>query len=114
MKVVYPYPPPVLSPNARAHWSKIASAKKAVRKDAQYLTVVNKVKVDETKPLTLHIVFRPSTAARYDIDNALARCKALIDGIADAINMDDSKFKFQIERGDPFKGGAVEVTFKQD
>ena len=74
-KVVYPYPPTVLSPNSRAHWSKVAKEKKIARHDAHYLTKIGGVKIDVSKKVTLSIVFRPSTKCRYDIDNALARCK---------------------------------------
>lgn len=113
MKVIYPFPPNVLSPNARAHWSEIARHKKQVRHDGKYLTIVNKVSVTPDQPVILSIVFRPSTKCKYDIDNAFARCKALIDGIADALNVDDSQFLYQLSRGEPMKGGAVEITFSQ-
>jgi crossover junction endodeoxyribonuclease RusA len=113
MKVIYPFPPNVLSPNARAHWSEIAKRKKQVRSDANYMTRVNQVKVSKDKPVMLSIVFRPATKARYDLDNAFARCKALIDGIADAIGIDDTHFTYQLARGEPLKGGAVEITFSQ-
>lgn len=113
MKVIYPFPPNVLSPNARAHWSEIARKKKQVRQDANYMTRINQVKVSKDKPVMLAIVFRPATNCRYDIDNAFARCKALIDGIADAIGIDDTHFIYQLARGEPLKGGAVEITFSQ-
>lgn len=112
-KVVYPYPPTVLSPNSREHWSKVAKEKKIARHDAHYLTKISGVKIDASKKVTLSIVFRPSTKCRYDIDNALARCKAMIDGIADALGVDDHNFEYRLARGEPFKGGAVEVTFIQ-
>jgi crossover junction endodeoxyribonuclease RusA len=113
MKVIYPYPPNALSPNARAHWSEIAKHKKQVRADANYMTRINQVRVDPEKPVMLAITFRPSTKAAYDIDNAFARCKALIDGIADALKVDDRHFTYQLARGEPMKGGAVEITFSQ-
>lgn len=115
MKVTYPYPPAILSPNSRSHWSKVAPAKKKVRHDAHYLTKIGKVSVVTDKPVTLSIVFRPThQCRRYDVDNAFARCKALIDGIADALGMDDSKFAYRLARGEPMTGGAVEITFIQE
>lgn len=105
--IKYPWPPKELSPNSRVHWSKKSEAAKKVKRDAYYLTREANPSVSEAP--TLSIVFNPPTSHKNDIDNCLSRCKALIDGIAMAINIDDSKFKYTIQMGEKVKGGCVAV-----
>jgi crossover junction endodeoxyribonuclease RusA len=105
--IKYPWPPKELSPNSRVHWSKKSEAAKKVKRDAYYLTREANPLVSELP--TLSIVFHPPTAAKNDIDNCLARCKSLIDGISIALGIDDSKFKYTIQMGEKVDGGCVAV-----
>jgi hypothetical protein len=41
------------------------------------------------------------------MDNMLASTKAAIDGIADALGVDDQHFSLRLERGEPTKNGEV-------
>jgi len=103
-----PWPPAILSPNAREHWAKVARAKKAYRRDCSMLAIAAGARVRKWESrLHLRITFMPPTRRRYDLDNALARIKAGLDGIADAIGVDDSGWSIAISKGEP--GGFVRV-----
>jgi crossover junction endodeoxyribonuclease RusA len=104
-----PWPSPVLSPNAREHWAVVSRAKANYRNTARILTLQAKVKV--SGPVTLKFGFAAPTARRFDLDNAIARQKSAIDGIADALKVDDSGFQFAACKlpKDPDGRGYVEV-----
>lgn len=111
MKVVtLPWPTPCLSPNARGHWSKKASAAAKARRDAAILCQMNGVRALPWGGMNVALEFRAPTRRAYDLDNALSSCKSLLDGIADASGIDDSRWAYSIKRGEPVKGGAVVVT----
>jgi crossover junction endodeoxyribonuclease RusA len=57
----------------------------------------------------LHITFHPPTKRRYDLDGLLTRCKPLLDGFADAIEVNDYRFAMTIRRADPVAGGQVVI-----
>ena len=50
---------------------------------------------------------------RWDKDNAKQISKPIMDGIADALGVNDKNFDFDQRVGAPVKGGAVVVTFKE-
>lgn len=91
-----PWPPRELSPNVRTHWAKLAKAKKAYRTTCRWLAVeqavVHKLQATDSAGgrLRLHLLFVPPTRARRDVDNLVASMKAGLDGLADALGMDDS------------------------
>lgn len=108
MIVDIPWPPAILSPNARGHWAKLAKAKRVYRRDCTMLAIAAGARMRKWPDnLALRITFRPPTHRRYDLDNALARIKAGLDGIADAIGVDDSGWSIAIAKGEP--GGFVRV-----
>jgi len=56
------------------------------------------------------LTFSPPDKRRYDDDNLIARCKAYLDGIADALGVDDSRFRLgKPVRAESIKGGNVRV-----
>ena len=59
------------------------------------------------------LTFHAPTQRAYDLDNALARCKAGLDGLADVLGVDDSRWQYTIARGAPVKGGAVRVVIER-
>ena len=110
LEVVLPWPPPDLSPNARLHWSKAAKVKRRYRKTcwgetALALSRARKANVRmwcaPDQRLRVELQFFPPNRRSRDIDNLVASMKAGIDGIADALGIDDSNF----ELGEP-KFGA--------
>lgn len=62
----------------------------------------------------LSIRFCPPDRRRRDLDNMFASFKHGIDAVAEAIGIDDYGFAFTIVRGEPVKGGRVEVTITPD
>lgn len=59
----------------------------------------------------LAIEFLPPDRRRRDADNLLASCKGLLDGIADALAIDDSKFSITFAlNSEPIKFGGVRIT----
>lgn len=110
---VLPWPPKKLSPNgSRQHWGTIALARKRFRK-ACWGTALQQQPRIATVPdgkLLLEIDFAEPAEheALTDVDNALAMCKPGIDGVCDALGIDDSRFeRITISRAAPVKGGAV-------
>lgn len=113
MKIKLPWPHRNLSPNARTHWAALALAKKRARHTAFWLTQEAMAAPMESQALHIAVTFNPPTAARRDLDNMLAACKAYFDGISDALGVDDSKWSLSITRGEPVKGGQVVVEVAQ-
>lgn len=98
MIVTLSYPDKVLNPNARAHWAAIARAKKAARENASWATISAAGSKANLAPYAAHerlavaVKFYPADNRRRDMDNALASLKAALDGISDALGLDDSRF----------------------
>jgi crossover junction endodeoxyribonuclease RusA len=110
LKIVLPWPPSVLSPNAREHWRKIAQAKRNFRSDCFFLCVAAGIKKGAiTAPVNLQFHFVPLNRRMYDLDNLMASYKAGIDGIADALGIDDRHFSYLPPTLDDEFGGRVEV-----
>jgi crossover junction endodeoxyribonuclease RusA len=111
-RVELPWPPRILSPNGRGHWSPKAKATRQARTDASIVTMSalwSHTKPDVTGDIPMTWTFHPPRKGRFDRDNAIARCKALQDGIADALGVDDSRFVPTYRMGEPIKGGKVIV-----
>ena len=114
MEITLPWPPKDLSPNARVHWTKKSKAAKAYRNECAWT-----VKASGSLPafgfvgaIFLEIEFyQPDKRAR-DLDNMLASIKSGIDGIADALGVNDSRFVYQIRRAETI-GGMVKVAISE-
>jgi len=107
------WPPRVLHPNARPHWSVKAKAAKSYRQAAGWATKASGDRVEGDGAVDLHITFYPPNKRNHDLDGCLSAMKAGIDGIADALGVDDSRFTLRIERGQVVKGGAVIVIVEE-
>ena len=61
--------------------------------------------------LEITIVFCPPDNRRRDLDGCLAQMKRGLDAFAEAIGVDDGRWRsMTLERGLPMRGGAVFVT----
>ena len=109
--MVLPWPPSALSPNSRCHWRAKARITSLYRADCYMIALISGLKVQEGDRLCLR--FCPPDKRRRDIDNMLASCKGLIDAVAQASGIDDSTFRFGVERGQPVAGGRVEITIER-
>lgn len=113
--VELPWPVKQLWPNPPAHWrSKIGPTKKA-REDAAMALVAagGKGAGKEWKRASLSFVFHPKTTRTPDRTNCAASMKAVEDGIADALFMNDKDFVCRYEIGEPVKGGLVVVIIEE-
>lgn len=108
MLITLPWPPTALSPNARGHWVATAKAKKAYRAACAWQAVAQGVTKLDAQSLHLTLTFYPPTRRTYDLDNALARMKSGLDGLADVLKVDDSKWSLTIKKSEQV-GGYVQV-----
>ncbi|WP_205690329.1 endonuclease [Comamonas serinivorans] len=106
-----PWPPKELSPNARSHWAVLARAKKAYRAACATQARAQGVRRQEAARLHLSLVFYPPSRRAFDLDNALARMKSGLDGLADVLGVDDRHWSLSIAGADQVGGYVkVEVT----
>lgn len=110
--VVFPWPPKELSPNARLHWSALARAKKAYRRACWALALEAGLPLQfnpQPPGVNVHLVFCPPDRRARDEDNLVACMKAGLDGLADALKINDRAFKVTFEVS-PEIGGMVRVS----
>jgi crossover junction endodeoxyribonuclease RusA len=111
--VELPWPPKELSPNARHHWATAAKAKKGYRSRCKTLgegQALASVKNSSDRVL-VHLTFFPPDKRSRDWDNMIASMKSGLDGLADAMGVDDSRWRLSFDVSDvPEKGGLVLVT----
>lgn len=115
MTFTLPWPPSSLSPNARhGHWGTAARAKKAYRTACAWTArQQGATRLDAPSlAVTLRFVL-PDRRAR-DIDNLVASMKSGLDGLADVLGVDDSRWRWpeppQIVTGQI--GGFVRVEVR--
>lgn len=105
-----PWPPRELSPNARIHHMAKAKAAKAYREQAYWLTKAAGLVIPAEGGISLRFDFHPPDGRRRDLDNMLSSAKAAIDGIADALEVNDQRFGYSLSREAPVKGGRIVVS----
>lgn len=109
--ITLPWPDKRLSQNARVHWAVRAKATKAARTAAGWATKAAKVKIDGEGAIYLHVYFYPPDNRRRDGTNMLGSLKAALDGIADALGVDDVQFRVSYEVCRPHnKAGEVRIV----
>ena len=93
MKIInLPWPPKELNPNSTLHWAKKAKYKKMYREMCWVLTLESKIKVDTLGKIPITITFYPPDKRHRDADNMVASIKAGLDGVADALKINDRQF----------------------
>lgn len=106
--VILPWPMKDLSPNARVHWAQLAKTKKTYRHACWALAAKAGMSLPrDAKPLVA-LTFVPPDRRPRDRDNLLASLKSGLDGLADAMGCDDSRWKLSIEVSEQI-GGFVRV-----
>ena len=112
--VTLSWPAHALSPNARCHWAVKSKAVKAYRREAWIEGL--RAKWDKLDPavglIGLRVVFQPPSNRRYDMDNCVASIKSLLDGLADALGVDDARFQLSAAMGPKAPRGAVVVSLE--
>ena len=111
MRIELAWPDQILSPNSRAHFMPLSRAKKTAKEAANWSTRSVKPldwKHDGSR-LPVKIIAHPPINRNRDADNAIASCKSLLDGVAEALGVNDSLFDLSFEWGDVVSRGKVIV-----
>lgn len=97
MRVDLPWPDRDLHPNARAHWSVRAKAARQAREFAAWAAKAAGVRgwVRDGE-ISVCVAFYPPDRRKRDLDGCLASIKSHLDGIADALGVDDSRFALSL------------------
>ena len=115
IRYVLPWPDAALSPNSRCHWAVKAKKKAALRAEAAAAIKAQGVKRMPGGSLTLELEFVRPTRRKYDRDNLVARLKSAIDGMCDALRINDNCFTTLVSRVDEkLVGGFVRVLIYGD
>ena len=120
IEIVLGWPPTDLSPNARKHWAVVAKAKRQYRKDCfsvskEQLKKYKNITDNIHEKLVLEMTFIPPDRRSYDRDNLVARMKSGIDGLADALRINDKRFNTVISTMDSdYLGGFVRIRILQE
>ena len=116
MIVVFPWPPRELSPNSRPHYMARARATRTYRTACYWEAFAAGIKPNEEiyaeAPIGIHLEFVPPTRRTYDVGNCVAWVKAGLDGLADAMGIDDKWFRLSQNVCDKRIGGMVIVTIQ--
>lgn len=91
-------PSTILSPNSRVHWATRMREVARFRETARVATLAT-TSVAERERIAaatsigyrLRVSWEPGRRGVRDEDNLLASCKAALDGVADALGIDDAK-----------------------
>jgi len=112
--IVLPWPDKALSPNSRVHWAQKAKAVKNARGFGRLAAMGAKYNAQtfagyEGK-LHLWIDYYAKTRNYPDADNCLSASKAYLDGIADALGINDRRFVHHpFVKDETLKGGKVVI-----
>lgn len=88
------FPPEALSPNARLHWRDVAKAKKYYRYEC-FIEAKRQgvLKLSPSEKIRVSLVFYPPDKRKRDWDNMLAAAKSGLDGLSDALGVDDRNWE---------------------
>ena len=109
-EIILPWPAPCLWPNSRVDRRKSSGVRSAYRADgakAAWAAGFRRLPWDRAH---LRITFCAPTKTRRDLDNMLAAIKSGLDGVSDAIGIDDSRWELTLRRGAAVKPGEVRVA----
>jgi crossover junction endodeoxyribonuclease RusA len=114
IRIGFAYPPRQLSPNTGVHHMTRHRFKKAMKSTAFWETriALGRDKFEhDGGDIPVRITWHPVQGkVAPDADNAIATCKAHLDGIAQGLGVDDRHFRPSIEIGEPVPGGRVIFT----
>lgn len=115
LTIILPWPQKELSPNFRGHWATVAKAKKAYREACAWTAKLHGASPIHADQLHLTLEFVPPNRRAFDLDNALASIKAGLDGLADVLGVDDSRWSLTIMKAPEGEiGGMVKVRISKD
>lgn len=111
LSITLPFPPAILSghANGNGQWRKIAETKRQRALAERLAREAGAIDLPEKGDIPIDVLFVPPDR-RGDRWNYPARAKAQIDGIADALGVNDKRFVPTIRHAEPKKPGCVIVT----
>lgn len=113
LHVTLPWPPSALNPNKREHYMALSKAKKSYRWACAMLARdAGAVKMRPDSRLHLALTFVPPDKRRRDLDNLIASMKSGLDGLADVLGVDDSRWRLSFAVDDGSIGGMVKVRIE--
>lgn len=109
-----PWPPKVLSPNNRAHWTRKLEPRQRYRLDCYmlakgWLATSREWRPSPDCPLPIKVTFCPPDRRHRDDDNMIGSFKSGRDGLADALGVNDRLFRPEYHFAEPVKGGLITV-----
>jgi crossover junction endodeoxyribonuclease RusA len=112
--ITLPWPRREVWPNFRNghHWRVYGPVVKAQRDDAAMMTLAAIMPTRPTFPegkIPLEVNFYPPDRRKRDEDGCIGAFKSARDGIADALRVDDARFKALYFFHEPAKPGRIEV-----
>lgn len=112
MQVALPWPNRTLSQNSRAHRLTVARNARTERWEARVRCLEAGLRKPGWEGARLAFTICPPDARRRDLQNVIGSLKAAVDGIADALGVDDSRFRIRWPEAfsEPRRGGVVLVT----
>lgn len=107
-----PWPARELWPNTHTHWSKKYPAQKQAKRDGELAAraaLAGRKCYPTDGPILVRLTFYPPDKVRRDRDNLQAAMKHYLDGIAVALEIDDSLFApYSVMGGlDPRRGSVI-------
>ncbi len=112
MGVDLPWPSRVLHPNSRTHWAKRAKAARAARLASAWAAKEASIGKIDADWLKIAVVFSPPDNRARDLDGMLSNIKSYLDGIADVVGVDDSRWAISIRRDLPVPLGNVRIEIE--
>ena len=115
VEIFLPWPDVTLKPNgSHRHWSVKAGAKKNARRFAKFMVMENHKPIAYTGELGAHFTIYPPDRRFRDMDNIKAMLKPYMDGVFDALGMDDRQIRRSVtEFDEPIKGGGIKVVLTE-
>jgi crossover junction endodeoxyribonuclease RusA len=110
IEIVLPWPPRKLNPNDRSHWHAKSKVKKDYRAACWAITKQSGVVIDWEGDIHAWIDFYPPDRRHRDDDNMIAAFKSGRDGVADALGVNDKRFRIHPYVKDQI-GGMIKVRF---
>lgn len=98
VSITLPWPDRHLFPNDRCHWAVKAKQVKKHRRLAYYealeiqSAIPDAVRADADQPIFYRIIYTPKINRHRDEDGIISSCKAYLDGISEAIGINDYRF----------------------
>lgn len=116
ISISLPWPPRSLHPNSRTHWTRRAKDAKQARLTAAWCAREAGIRSNDPdipQALKVTAIFMPPNRHKHDLDGCLSALKSSLDGIADVIGIDDSKWQIALRKERAVKGGAVRIEISE-